>query len=118
MVRLGAMAAALAVCLLLAAAPAGGAQLIGKDGKVYACYKTKGKGKGSVRLVAKKGKCRKGERKISWNARGPSGTAGSPGETGAGGGPGEGGAPGAAGLETRVNSLLNRVDSLEDKLKG
>ena len=115
--RLGALAAAVALCLLVAA-PAGGAQLIGKDGKVYACYKTKGKGKGSVRLVAKKGKCKRGERKISWNAAGPSGTAGSPGENGSSGGSGETGAPGATGLETKVNNLVNRVESLEDKLKG
>jgi hypothetical protein len=117
MIRLGGLVAAMALCLLVAA-PASGAQLIGKDGKVYACYKTKGEAKGSVRLVAKKGKCRKGERKTSWNATGPAGTTGSPGEGGSNGGPGEGGAPGATGLETKVNSLLNRVDSLEDRLKG
>jgi hypothetical protein len=56
--RLGALALALALCLLVAA-PASGAPLVGKDGKVYACYLTKGKRKGAVRLVAKRAHCRK-----------------------------------------------------------
>jgi hypothetical protein len=116
--RLGALAAAVALCLLVVAAPAGGAPLIGKDGKVYACYRTKGKAKGSVRLVAKKAKCRKGEKKVAWNAVGQSGGAGSPGETGSGGSGGEGGPTGAAGLEGRVANLASRVETLEDKLKG
>jgi hypothetical protein len=115
--RLGALALAIALCLLVAA-PADGAQLVGKDGKVYACYKTRGKAKGSVRLVTKKAKCRKGEKKVAWNAVGQSGGAGTPGENGSTGSPGEGGATGAAGLETRVTNLVNRVESLEDKLKG
>lgn len=117
MVRLSALAAALALCLLVAA-PASGAQLIGKDGKVYACYKTKGKAKGSVRLVTKKGKCRKGEKKIAWNATGQTGAAG---ENGSRGNGGEGGAPGAtgtAGLEKQVSTLTSKVNSLEDVLKG
>ena len=117
MVRLGAMVAALALCLLVAA-PASGAKLVGKDGKVYACYKTKGKAKGSVRLVAKKGKCRKGEKKVAWNAVGQPGA---PGETGSGGNPGEGGAPGAtgtAGLEKQVSALSSKVNALEGILKG
>jgi len=117
MIRLGALAAAVALCLLVAA-PASGAPLIGKDGKVYACYKTKGKAKGSVRLVAKKGKCRKGERKASWNAAGQPGAAG---ETGSGGNPGDGGAPGAtgtAGLEKQVSALSSKVSALEGILKG
>jgi hypothetical protein len=71
-----------------------------------------------VRLVTKKAHCRKGEKKVAWNATGPSGGAGSPGEGGSNGGSGEGGATGAQGLETRVTNLLNRVESLEDKLKG
>jgi hypothetical protein len=117
MVRLGTLAAAIALCLLVAA-PASGAQLIGKDGKVYACYKTKGKSKGSVRLVAKKAKCHKGEKKASWNAVGQSGAAG---ETGSGGNAGEGGAPGANGaaaLEKQVSTLSSKVSALEGVLKG
>jgi hypothetical protein len=115
--RLGALALAVALFLLVTAS-ASGARLVGKDGKVYACYQLKGKEKGSVRLVSKKAHCRRGEKKVAWNATGPGGGAGSPGEGGSNGGPGEGGAPGAQGLETRVTNLLNRVESLEDKLKG
>lgn len=115
--RLGALALAALLCLLVAA-PASGGSLVGKDGKVYACYKTKGKAKGSVRLVAKKAKCRKGEKKVAWSAVGRGGAAGSPGENGSGGGPGEGGAPGSAGLEKQVTNLQGKVESLESKLKG
>jgi hypothetical protein len=115
--RLGALALAVALCLLVAA-PASAGRLVGKDGKVYACYKTRGKAKGSVRLVAKKAKCRKGEKKISWSVTGPPGGAGENGESGSNGNAGEGGGPGATGVETRVNNLVNRVESLEDKLKG
>src|ERR1044071_7808647 len=75
----------------VAAESAGAAGIVGRDGKVYACYRTKGKAKGTVRLVAKKKKCRKGEKKISWNATGPAGVAG---ENGSGGEPGSG-EPGA-----------------------
>ena len=115
--RLGVLGVAVVLCLLIAA-PASGAPLIGKDGKVYACYKTKGKAKGSVRLVAKKGKCRKGEKKVSWNAVGPSGAVG---ENGSGGSPGEGGGTGpagTAGLEKQVTALSNKVSALEGVLKG
>lgn len=117
--RLAALALAVALCLLVAA-PASGARLIGKDGKVYACYKTKGKAKGSVRLVAKKGKCRKGEKKIAWNAVGPQGAAGPNGEGGPNG-TGEGGSPGANGtaaLERQVTALSSKVSALEGVLKG
>jgi hypothetical protein len=118
--RLGALALAIALCLLVAA-PASGARLIGKDGKVYACYKTRGKAKGSVRLVAKKAKCRKGEKKVAWNAAGQTGGAGENGEGGSGGEPGEGGgqgAPGTAGLERQVSALSSKVSALEGVLKG
>lgn len=92
-----------------------GAGLVGKDGKVYACYRIKGKAKGTVRLVAKKKKCRKGEKKISWNATGPAGESG---QNGGGGEPGSPGENGATGLEGRIEKLTNRVETLEEKLKG
>jgi hypothetical protein len=121
-VRLGrlaliALAALLAAVLLITgvgeSASAGG--IVGRDGKVYACYRTKGKAKGTVRLVAKRKHCRKGEKKIAWNATGPSG------ENGQGGGngePGSGGEAGATGLEGRIEKLTDRVETLEEKLKG
>ncbi|HET7445518.1 MAG TPA: hypothetical protein VFJ57_12770 [Solirubrobacterales bacterium] len=112
---IGAVALLGVAVLVTALAQPAGAGLVGKDGKVYACYRTKGKAKGAVRLVAKKKKCRKGEKRISWNATGPAGVAG---ENGSGGEPGGGGEIGATGLEGRIEKLTNRVETLEEKLKG
>lgn len=82
--RIGMFALALLVAAALCAATivgeAGAAKLVGKDGRVYACYKAKGKHKGAVRLVAKKGKCHKGEKKVSWSVAGPAGEKGSNGK--------------------------------------
>jgi hypothetical protein len=118
--RRGALALAVVLCLLVAV-PASGAPLIGKDGKVHACYKLRGKAKGSVRLVSKKAKCRKGERKVAWSAAGKRGSAGENGESGSGGANGEGGGSGpngVAGLENRITNLTSKVGALEGVLKG
>ncbi len=48
-----ALLAAVALCAAVIVGEASAAKLVGKDGKVYACYKAKGKRKGAVRLVAK-----------------------------------------------------------------
>lgn len=50
-----------------------------------ACIAKKGKKKGQVRIVSAKKKCRKSERKISWNSSGVPGTPGTPGTPGANG---------------------------------
>jgi hypothetical protein len=47
---------------------------------VYACVKTKS---GTPRIVSKKAKCRKGEKKLSWGTQGPAGQNGAAGATGA-----------------------------------
>ena len=115
-----ALLAAAALCAAVIATEASGA-LVGKDGRVYACYKAKGKRKGAVRLVAKKGKCHKGEKKVSWGVAGPSGESGSNGENGTGGEGGTGGEKGTTGtqgLEKQVQSLTTKVTSLESVLKG
>jgi hypothetical protein len=117
-----ALFAAAALCAMLAT-DAGAVKLVGKDGRVYACYKAKGKRKGAVRLVPKKVKCRKGERKISWNGAGRAGEAGSGGENGENGTGGETGAAGETaatvkGLEGRIAQLTSKVTSLEGVLKG
>ena len=57
---------------------------------VKACAKKKG---GALRL----GKCRKGERRVTWAAKGPSGRTGPTGPPGAPGAAGANGAPGIAG---------------------
>jgi hypothetical protein len=106
---------------LWAAAPAGAAKLVGKDGKVYACYKAKGKARGAVRLVPKKGKCRRGERKISWGSVGPAGNPGQSGENGSGaenGSAGESGAAGIKALESKVQGLTSKISTLEGILQG
>jgi hypothetical protein len=63
----------------------------GTGGVIQGCYKTKG---GSLRLVPAGQKCAKGERPISFNQRGPQGSAGAPGTAGT---PGPAGAGGTAG---------------------
>jgi hypothetical protein len=122
--RIGTIALALlavaALCAAVIVGEASGA-LVGKDGRVYACYKAKGKRKGAVRLVAKKGKCHKGEKKVSWGATpGLSGENGQNGENGVAGEGGAGGEKGAStqGLEKQVQSLTDKVASLESVLKG
>lgn len=110
-----ALSAGAALLLSGLAEPAPAAKMVGRDGKVYACYKAKGKQKGSVRLVAKRGKCKRGERKVSWAAAGPPGPQGSVGANGAVGAPG---AAGGSGLETKVTELTTRVETLEGVLEG
>lgn len=120
--RLGLVVIALlvmaALCLGSLAESSSAARLVGKDGKVYACYRTKGKAKGSVRLVAKRAHCRHGEKKISWGVSGPAGETGTNGSNGESGGNGESGSNGEAGLKAQVTSLTNKVETLEGKLKG
>jgi hypothetical protein len=127
------MTALLACALTLACVsqPASAASLAGKDGMIHACFKAKGKGKGTLRVVrSAKAKCPRGWKKAAWSARGPAATGGS-GEGGSTGGNGEGGAPGTTGtngatgakgtvtsLEKQVTELLTKVKSLESILSG
>jgi hypothetical protein len=84
------------VCLLavvgaLTASAFGAFTSAAAPGKITACAKKKGKGKGLLRLASK---CKKGERRVAWNVQGPPGPAGSNGAQGA---PGNTGAPGLTG---------------------
>lgn len=121
----------LALCafVLLTSTPASAASLVGKDGKIHACYKAKGKGKGTLRVVrSAKAKCPKKWKKVSWYASGPAGpqgASGSPGGNGETGTNGSNGLPGTnatatvvKGLENKVTELLNKVASLETILNG
>ena len=132
--------AALAITALLGAAlalawasqPAAAAPLVGKDGRIHACYKVKGKAKGTLRVVrSAKARCPRRWKKVAWNASGQSGAAGEPGSSGENGQAGEngqGGAKGDAGaqgtaakvssLESQVTELLTKVKSLESVLAG
>jgi hypothetical protein len=119
---LGALVLAAVLCFLLFAAARSDAALVGKDGRVYACYKTKGKAKGTVRLVAKKAHCRKGEHKVSWKGTGTPGQQGVAGEEATSAEPGSPGEPGSAGspgaLEKQITTLTKKVAGLEETLKG
>jgi hypothetical protein len=108
---------------------ASAASLAAKDGRIHACYKAKGKAKGTLRVVrSAKVRCPRGWKKTAWNA---SGGAGAAGENGAGGGAGEPGSAGGNGtsgtagtnakvssLESQVTELLTKLKSLESVLAG
>jgi hypothetical protein len=114
--------------VLFTSAPAAAAGIVGKDGKIHACYKAKGRGKGTLRVVrSAKVKCPKKWKKTSWYASGqagPQGASGAPGGNGETGTNGSSGLPGTTGtvtvkaLEDKVTELLTKVQSLETILKG
>ena len=90
--------------------------LVGKDGKIHACYKAKGKPRGALRVVkSRKARCRKGERKVAWTVAGASGQ---PGPKGAQGSPGTSAQQSSQSstLTEQISLLAARVDSLEAKL--
>jgi hypothetical protein len=122
---------ALCAVVLLTNSPASAAGIVAKDGKIHACYKAKGKGKGTLRLVRNgKVKCPKRWKKTAWYAAGrpgPQGEQGPQGQSGATGATGATGAQGAPGrnenvvvneLEDKVTELLTKVQSLESILSG
>jgi hypothetical protein len=106
-------------------ATASAAPPVARDGKIYACYKAKGKDKGTLRLVRNgKVRCQRQWKKVSWYASGKSFGPVPLGPPGPAGQKGEQGAPGTAGnvvveqLEDKVNELLPKVESLEAVLSG
>jgi len=122
---------ALCAVVFLTSSPASAAGIVAKDGKIHACFKAKGKGKGTLRVVrSAKVKCPKKWKKVAWYASGPAGPQGvqgdqgQPGSTGATGAPGAQGAPGrnenvvVNELEDKVTELLTKLQSLESILKG
>lgn len=114
--------------MLLWSSSAGAAPFVSKDGKIHACLKAKGKGKGTLRVVRNgKVRCPKKWRKVSWNAAGQAGPQGQPGAAGAPGATGQQGERGLSGtagnvvvteLEDKVTELLTKVESLETILAG
>lgn len=114
-----------ATALLFVSASASASYPIAKDGKIYACFKTKGKAKGTIRVIrSAKVRCPRKWRKMAWNAVVRPGPEGQEGAAGSNGLPGPKGEPGTAGnvvvegLEDKVNELLTRVESLETLLTG
>src|SRR5690242_1537938 len=61
-------------------------QLVGRDGKIHACYRVKGKPKGMVRVVRGGNyRCRRGERRMAWPIAVVAGGPGAKGDPGAAG---------------------------------
>jgi len=108
-------------------ATASAASPIAKDGKIHACYKAKGKGKGTLRLVRNgKVRCPRKWKKVAWYAaggssttvQGPQGPQGEPGPEGKQGVPGVEGNIVVKELEDKVSELLTKVAALEGILSG
>lgn len=118
-----------AILLFALVGTAGAASPVGKDGKIHACYRVKGKPKGGLRIVpAKQKRCKRGERKVAWSASSMTGVPGAGGAAGTttGGQSGSNGANGANGtdgsteavLKTQIANLTLKVESLEGILDG
>lgn len=143
-VRLWVSALIASLLLAVPAADAGAAPIKAK-GKITACYKSKGKKRGALRVVPANKRCKKTERKIRWNVRGkpgpagpqgqqgPAGPQGEPGEAGPQGETGDTGPQGEQGpmgeidpdlvaeidaLSSAVDSLADRTDTLDETLAG
>lgn len=102
--------------LLLVAPAAYAKPLVGKDGRIHACYKWKGKKKGALRVVrSAKVRCPKKWKKVSWYVKGP--YTALPAVSGPAGPQGERGLPADSTaveqLEGKVSQLLTRVEELE-----
>ncbi len=117
-----------AAVLLVGLVPGASARpLVGKDGEIHACYRVKGKPRGTLRVVpGARSHCRRGERRVAWTVAGAVGTAGGSGSSGTQGAQGAQGSAGQGGsqgpvsstLTEQVDSLSSRIDSLEATLTG
>jgi hypothetical protein len=104
---------ALAIAALLIAIVPGSARaapVVGPNGQITGCYKKKGKAKGTLRVVPAGKRCKKGEKRLGWNAQGPQGQNGGQGGTGATGGTGD------SGLQSQITDLKNQITQLTSQL--
>lgn len=116
LVAITALVGAVLTAMVLAGS-ASAAPPVGKDGKIHACYKAKGKRKGAMRIVSGNKRCRRGERRVAWIAAGAAGRPGQPGARGGSGPQGPAGAPAdPALLEARIAALTLKIDDLEGLL--
>lgn len=91
---------------------------VGKDGKIHACYRVKGKPKGALRVVRNaRTRCRRGERRVSWRVAASAQPGGS-GSQGAQGQPGASSSTSSdeAALKAQIGALALRVQELESIL--
>lgn len=97
----GSKIATVVVALLLLAGSVGVARAAApvSGSVIHACLVTKGKAKGTLRVVASARGCKKrrGERALTWVVSGPTGAPGADGPPGSNGSPGANGNPGANG---------------------
>lgn len=127
-VKAGFLVSALAAAMLLVGlcSTSFAASPVGKDGTIHACYKVKGKPKGTLRVVGAQKRCKRGERKVVWSASGQGGQSGAAGQNGQGGSSGSQGQGGTDGtssanevaLKTQIASLNVKIDGLEKILGG
>lgn len=74
---------------------------------LYACVKSSG----AAHVFSKKPKCKKGEKKLSWNSAGPAGKNGSNGSNGANGANGTDGKEGVAGQPQKAASFDHTLEA-------
>jgi hypothetical protein len=122
------IAAALTALALLLVASVGASDASAKGKKVHACVVKKGPDRGVMRF-SKKGKCHKGEKKLSWNKKGKKGKRGKQGAAGQTGPTGPTGPQGPSGVtdqllqtiasqETTIDSLKSQLDTVTSQLGG
>jgi hypothetical protein len=112
-IRLLAAACGLAGAILLfwvLPGEASAAGVVAPSGQISGCYVKKGKAKGTLRVVPPGRRCRKGEKPLSWNALGQTGTTGAQGTQGVTGQ--------LDSLTTQLSQLETRVTQLEGILSG
>ncbi len=120
-IRIASLLPLAGVTILLLGPAAAEARPIGKDGKIHACYRVKGKPKGALRVVrSKRARCRRGERKVSWSVAASSGAAIRTGQQGSHGQDGTSASTSSneAVLKEQVGTLTKRVEALEGVLLG
>jgi hypothetical protein len=102
---------AIAVMLIwIVPGSADAASVVGPSGQISSCYKKKGKAKGALRVVPAGKRCKKGEKRLTWNGQGQQG------QTGGQGGTGGTGSAGDAGLQSQITELKSQITQLTSQL--
>jgi hypothetical protein len=106
------------VLLVVTCLGATGAVAAKGGGKLTACVTKKGPHKGEARFV-RGGKCKRGERKLTWNKRGQPGKAGERGQPGPTGATGPAGAGGSTDqLLTLIQQQQAAIDALTQRVSA
>ena len=101
---------ALAIAVMLIWALPGSARaapVVSPSGQITSCYVKKGRAKGTLRVVPAGKRCKKGERRLTWNAQGPQGQTGGQGGTGG---------TGESGLQSQITDLRSQISQLTSQL--